>query len=240
MFDGFGSAVISGFILAFMVGPVFFTLIETSINKGFKAGIVFDSGAMFADVVFILIAYFSTNKLLDRVKDDPALLIFGGGVLIAYGVISYIKNKKAIYKIIREHHAVAVKQNFGSLFLKGFFLNFINFGVLAGWIGIIIIANTRTTGEYGVIYFLITVMVSFILTDLIKITLAKALKNKMTPRFSYKTKQWVSISVAGFGVFLLLQGVFPDRLNAEMDKIPVEVQLDSSLIKPKPPVEDPL
>jgi threonine/homoserine/homoserine lactone efflux protein len=239
MFDGFGSAVISGFILAFMVGPVFFTLIETSINKGFKAGVVFDSGAMFADVVFILIAYFSTNKLLDRVKDDPALLIFGGGVLIAYGVISYLKNKKAIYKIVREHSAVSVKQNFGSLFLKGFFLNFINFGVLAGWIGIIIIANTRTTGEYGVIYFLITVMVSFILTDLVKITLAKRLKNKMTPRFSYKTKQWVSLSVAGFGVFLLLQGIFPDRINAEIEKIPGQEEVDPAQVRPIPPVENP-
>lgn len=237
MFDGFGSAIISGFILAFMVGPVFFTLIETSINKGFRAGIVFDSGAMFADVVFILIAYFSTEKLLDRVKDDPALLIFGGAVLIAYGVISYIKNKKAVYKIMREHRAVETKSNYGSLFLKGFFLNFINFGVLAGWIGIIIIANTRTTGKYGVIYFLITVMIAFILTDLVKITLAKKLKNKMTPRFSYKTKQWVSISIAGFGVFLLLQGVFPERINAELEKIPGQEQLDSSLIEPIPPVQ---
>jgi len=237
MFDGFGSAVISGFILAFMVGPVFFTLIETSINKGFKAGVVFDSGAMFADIVFILIAYFSTEKLLDRVKDDPALLIFGGAVLIAYGVISYIKNKKAIYKIIRAHHDVEVKRNFGSLFLKGFFLNFINFGVLAGWIGIIIIANTRTSGQYGVVYFLITVMLSFIATDLVKITLAKTLKNKMTPRFSYKTKQWVSILIAGFGIFLLLQGVFPERINEELEKIPGQEQSDPTLTEPIPPLE---
>jgi threonine/homoserine/homoserine lactone efflux protein len=240
MFEGFGSAIISGFILAFMVGPVFFTLIETSINKGFRAGVVFDAGAMFADVVFIFIAYFSTSKLLDRVKDDPALLIFGGAVLIAYGMISYIKNKRAIYKIVRAHSAVEVKRNFGSLFLKGFFLNFINFGVLAGWIGIIIIANTRTSGENGVIYFLITVMASFILTDLAKISLAKKLRHKMTPRFSYKTKQWVSILIAGFGVFLLLQGVFPDRINAELEKIPGQEILDPTLIEPIPPIEKPL
>jgi threonine/homoserine/homoserine lactone efflux protein len=232
MFEGFGSAIISGFILAFMVGPVFFTLIETSINKGFRAGVVFDAGAMFADVVFIFIAYFSTSKLLDRVKDDPALLIFGGAVLMAYGVISYIKNKRAIYKIVRSYSAVEVKRNFGSLFLKGFFLNFINFGVLAGWIGIIIIANTRTSGENGVIYFLITVMAAFILTDLAKIALAKNLKNKMPPRFSYKTKQWVSILVAGFGVFLLLQGVFPERINAELEKIPGQESLDPKPIEP--------
>ena len=232
MFDGFGSAFISGIILAFMVGPVFFTLIETSINKGFRAGIVFDSGAILADVIFIFIAYFSTSKLLDSVKDDPALLIFGGAVLVAYGVLSYLKNKKAIFKIIREHNAVAGKRNFGGLFFKGFFLNFINFGVLAGWIGIIIIANARTSGPNGVLYFLITVMVSFILTDLLKISLAKKLKNKMTPRFSFKTKQWVSVLIACFGVFLLLQGVFPERINAELEKLPGQEQLDAILTEP--------
>ena len=62
MFDGIGYAAFYGFLLAFAVGPVFFTLIETSITKGFKAGLFFDLGAIFADIVFIVIAYFSTSK----------------------------------------------------------------------------------------------------------------------------------------------------------------------------------
>ena len=106
MFDGIGYAAFYGFLLAFAVGPVFFTLIETSITKGFKAGLFFDLGAIFADIVFILIAYFSTSKLLDKVKDDPALLIFGGAVLIAYGIISYVRTNRSFFKIVREHYAV--------------------------------------------------------------------------------------------------------------------------------------
>ena len=35
MFDGLTYAALYGFILAFAVGPIFFTLIETSITKGF-------------------------------------------------------------------------------------------------------------------------------------------------------------------------------------------------------------
>ena len=79
MFDGLTYAALYGFILAFAVGPIFFTLIETSITKGFKAGVFFDLGALSADVVFIVIAYFSTSKILKHVKDDPGLLVFGGG-----------------------------------------------------------------------------------------------------------------------------------------------------------------
>src|SRR5690606_41619818 len=68
----------------------------------------------------------------------------GGGILIAYGIISYIRTNKSIFKIVREHYAVKVKKNLGGLFLKGFLLNFVNFGVLVGWIGTLIMANALT------------------------------------------------------------------------------------------------
>ena len=220
MFDGLIYAALYGFLLAFALGPVFFTLIETSITKGFKAGLFFDLGAIFADIIFIIIAYYSTSKLLNRVKDDPSLLIFGGVVLIAYGVISYIRTAKSFIKIVREHYAVKVKKNFGGLFLKGFLLNFVNFGVLAGWIGTIIMANALTTNENGVVLFLATVLIVFFLTDLTKIFLAKKLKSKMTPRFIIKTKKWVSILIVGFGVLLLIEGIFPSQVQKGLDRIP--------------------
>jgi threonine/homoserine/homoserine lactone efflux protein len=220
MFDGLLYAALYGFLLAFAVGPVFFTLIETSITKGIKAAIFFDLGAMFADVIFILIAYFSTSKILERIKDEPGVLIFGGALLIAYGVISYIRTAKSFIKIVREHYAVKVKKNLGGLFLKGFLLNFVNFGVLAGWIGTILIANALTTSNNGVFLFLTTVLATFFLTDLIKISLAKRLKSKMTPRFIYKTKKWVSISIIVFGSILLIQGIFPNEVKKGLDRIP--------------------
>jgi threonine/homoserine/homoserine lactone efflux protein len=222
MFDGLLYAALYGFLLAFAVGPVFFTLIETSITKGFKAGVFFDLGAMAADIIFILIAFFSTNKILEKVKDDPGLLIFGGVVLITYGIISYIRTAKSFIKIAREHYAVKVKKNLGGLFLKGFLLNFVNFGVLAGWIATIILANALTSSNNGVFWFLTTVLATFFLTDLLKITLAKKLKSKMTPRFIFKTKKWVSILILGFGVLMLIQGIFPDEIQKGIEHIPTQ------------------
>ncbi|HBR53423.1 MAG TPA: lysine transporter LysE, partial [Flavobacteriaceae bacterium] len=204
-------------------------------TKGFKAGVFFDLGAMTADIIFIIIAYFSTSKILERVKDDPGLLIFGGVVLIAYGVISYIRTSKNWIKIVREHYAVKVKKNLGGLFLKGFLLNFVNFGVLAGWIATIIMANALTSSENGVILFLSTVLIVFFATDLLKIALAKKLKSKMTPRFIFRTKKWVSVLIAVFGLFLLVEGIFPDQVQRGLEKIPSnQLPID----KPIPPVEE--
>jgi len=220
MFDGLLYAALYGVILAFMVGPVFFTLIETSITKGFTAGVFFDLGALAADIIFIVIALYGTSQILEKVKDDPGILILGGVVLIAYGVISYIRTAKSFIKIAREHYAVKVKKDLGGLFLKGFLLNFVNFGVLAGWIATIIMANALTTTQNGVLLFLGTVLVSFFLTDLLKITLAKKLKSKMTPRFIFKTKKWISILIIGFGVLLLVEGIFPSEVKKGLERIP--------------------
>lgn len=234
MFDGLLYAAFYGFLLAFAVGPVFFTLIETAITKGIKAAIFFDLGAVLADVIFIFIAFFSTSRILEKVKHDPGLLIFGGAILIAYGIISYIRTNKSIFKFVREHYAVKVKKNLGGLFLKGFLLNFVNFGVLAGWIGTLIMANAITTSDNGVFLFISTVLATFFLTDLFKILLAKRLKNKMTPRFIFKTKKWISILILGFGVLLLIQGIFPKGVEAGLDRIPNQQQLNEN---PIPPVD---
>jgi threonine/homoserine/homoserine lactone efflux protein len=220
MFEGILYAALYGVILAFMVGPVFFTLIETSITKGFKAGLFFDLGAITADIIFIIIALYGTSKILEKVKDDPGLLILGGVVLIAYGVISYIRTAKSFIKIVREHYAVKVKKDLGGLFLKGFLLNFVNFGVLAGWIGTIIMANALTSSDNGVLLFMATVLITFFLTDLLKITLAKKLKSRLTPRFVFRTKKWVSILIIAFGALLLVEGIFPDEVQKGLDRIP--------------------
>ena len=209
MLDGLPYAAAYGFILAFALGPVFFTLIETSITKGFKAGLFFNLGAFTADIIFIVFVYYSTEGILQKLQNDPNLIIFGGAILVIFGVISYIRTAKSFIKIVREHYSVNVKTNLTGLFFKGFLLNFVNFGVLAGWIATMIMANTLTSSKQGVVLFLATVLITFFTTDLLKIALAKKLRSKLTPRFIFKTKKWVSILIVGFGLLLLYQGFFP-------------------------------
>lgn len=74
----FLTALPIGFFLSFTLGPVFFVLLETSITKGVRPAIVFNLGVILADIVFISIAYFSTNQLLTKIQDDPSWMVFGG------------------------------------------------------------------------------------------------------------------------------------------------------------------
>ncbi|TXG37200.1 LysE family translocator [Seonamhaeicola maritimus] len=219
MFDDILTAIPFGIVLAFTIGPVFFVLLETGATKGFRSALIFDLGVILADIIFILVAFFSTNRLLDRVKDDPNFLIFGGVLLIAYGIITFIKTSKSFRDIVREYHAVEFKKGYGRLFVKGFLLNFINIGVLIGWVVFIALANTLTTSEHGVFVFLTTILVTYLLVDIVKIVVAKRIKNKLRPRLIFKTKKIVALVVLGFGVLLLVQGLFPEAYEKNKEKL---------------------
>jgi len=219
MFDDILKAIPFGIVLAFTIGPVFFVLLETSATKGFKSALIFDFGVILADIIFIFVAFFSTKKLLKSVKDDPNFLIFGGVLLIAYGIISFIKTSKSFRDIVREYHTVELKKGYGKLFLKGFLLNFINIGVLLGWVVFIAFANTLTTSKHGVVVFLSAILISYLFVDILKILVAKRLKNKLTPRLIFKTKKVVSLVILGFGFLLLAQGLFPVTFKRNKQKI---------------------
>ena len=127
MFQDAQAAIPLGFLLAFLIGPVFFVILETAAIKGFRAALAVDLGVIFADIVFIFIAYFSTNQILEKIKDDPALFIFGGVLLSTYGVISFIQERKNYNKLRDTSVETINKHNYIKLFIKGFLLNFIKY-----------------------------------------------------------------------------------------------------------------
>ena len=138
MFQDVLAALPLGLFLAFLLGPVFFVLLETAAIKGFRAAFSFDLGVILADIIFLFIAYLSTTKLLSRIKDDPALFLFGGMILATYGVMSFVQTKKVLRQDddTPEIRKLSKSDYFG-LAVKGFLLNFINIGVLGFWLGLI-------------------------------------------------------------------------------------------------------
>ena len=206
------SAIPLGFFLSFMIGPVFFVLLETSVVKGFRAAIIFDTGVVLADIVFITIAFFSSYRLIQSIKDDPALFIFGGLVMLTYGIISFINNRKEAKKIKLDEidPTELAKTNYLSLFIKGFFLNFINIGVLGFWLAILITIGPQLELKTSrMLTFFSTLIVTYFVTDIFKILLAKQLRSKLNPKNILLVKKIISIVLIVSGIFLLSQGWFP-------------------------------
>jgi len=199
-----------GLFLSFMVGPVFFILLETSITKGFRAAIVFDFGVVLGDIFFIAVAYLGSYRLIQSLKDKPALFIFGGIIMLAYGIISFVRLRNEEKIDDEEIDRDIIKRNYGSLFIKGFLLNVINIGVLGFWLAVIISVGPKLEMQNSrMITFFTSVIITYLLVDCLKIVLAKQLKSKMTPTNILKIKKAISIVLMVFGVVLITQGWFP-------------------------------
>ncbi|MGY3792455.1 LysE family translocator [Aquimarina sp. 433] len=217
MFQDAQAAIFLGFVLAFLIGPVFFVLLETAAIKGFRAALAVDLGVIFADIVFILIAYFSTNQILEKIKDDPALFVFGGMLLATYGAISFIKERKNYNKLRDTSVEIINKNNYLVLFIKGFLLNFINIGVLGFWIGIIVVAGPQMDMNTNrIIVFFAMVLITYLFVDILKMLLAKRLKRKLTPKRTYLIKRSISMIMVVFGIFLIVKGVLPDTMERKI------------------------
>jgi threonine/homoserine/homoserine lactone efflux protein len=235
MFQDILAAIPLGLFLAFLLGPVFFVLLETAAIKGFRAALSFDVGVICADIVFLLIAYLSTTKLLTSLKDDPSLFIFGGMILATYGVMSFLQTKKSI--LLDEDTPDVRKLNrndYLGLAARGFLLNFINIGVLGFWLGLIIVFGPTLNMEPNrMIVFFSTILFTYLFFDVLKILLAKKLNRKLTPDRIYKTKKGISVLLMIFGIILIVRGVFPKKMEnlenqIEIIKAPNEVSPESS------------
>jgi len=155
-------AIPIGIVLAFTIGPVFFTVLETSISKGVKAAIFVDIGVVLSDVLFFVIAFFSTNSLLKSIEENTDSWYFLGGVLlVAYAGVSLIK-------IIQEKNSPENKKgalienspNLLKMVLKGFLLNIINVVVLFYWVGIILYFGPQLEMNESKIYLFFIIIIS--------------------------------------------------------------------------------
>ena len=133
-------AIFLGIILSFTIGPVFFTILEISVSKGFKAAVFFNIGVVFSEIVFFAIAYASTSSLLESIQENPSWKVLGGVLLSFYAgitLLSMYQNKDDVdqYSFNPKSESPNVIKNM----IRGFLLNIINFAVLVFWI--LVVAN---------------------------------------------------------------------------------------------------
>jgi threonine/homoserine/homoserine lactone efflux protein len=199
------SAISIGFFLSFVLGPVFFVLIETSISKGFKAAITLNSGVILSDIIFIIIGYFSSKQLVENINNQPGLFVLGGVVLVIYGVFIFINRNKKDKRIKIE----AAKENYLNLFLKGFGLNIINIAVLMFWVGVILVVvpTLQNNNSIGVFSFFSTILATYFCTDIVKILIAKRVSSAINTENTSMIKIILSLILFISGIVIIYTGI---------------------------------
>ena len=193
-----------GFFTAFIMGPVFWVLLETSITKGFKAAVAFDLGVMFADICFIAVCYLGSFQLLEDEQNKQGLFVLGGTILLIYGMFSWINRNK---KNKKQPKIKNFKENYLGLAVKGFAINILNVGVFIFWGGVTIVSSPASGKSFTtfVIFFSI-VLLSYFITDLLKISVANKFKNLLTGKGITIVNSVVSLILIISGIVLIIKG----------------------------------
>ena len=194
-----------GFFTAFIMGPVFWVLLETSITKGFKAAVAFDLGVMFADVCFIGVCYLGSFQLLEDDQNKQGLFVLGGTILLLYGLFSWINRNK---KSKDQPEIKESKENYFGLAAKGFAINILNVGVFIFWGGVTIVSSPASGKSFtNFVLFFSIVLLSYFITDLLKISVANRFKSLLTGKGIVIVNSIVSLILIVSGVVLILKGV---------------------------------
>lgn len=188
-----------GLLLCVLIGPVFFALLQNSIEKGFWSGFFMAVGIAISDASYIVITYLGISQLVENPSFNMWLGGIGGTIMLVFGII-YIA-KPIPQKGLKQLHAEETK--WFQQILKGFALNGINPFVLIFWIGIIskVTVNFQYTTNEAVTFFAVLIATVFSV-DILKAYFATKLSQIVTPQFMKIMNRVVGIALILFGLRL--------------------------------------
>ena len=79
-----------GLGLAIVVGPAFFSLLQTSIDKGFRSAARLAFGIFVSDIFLVAIAFLGAASILGKPMVKEIVGLVGGGVLIGIGAHTFL------------------------------------------------------------------------------------------------------------------------------------------------------
>ena len=193
-----------GIALAILLGPIFVALTQIALEKGARAGIVASSGVWFSDIIIITLCYIFIQRINYLVVDAMFTYwmgLLGGFILITFGAGALVKKVDIVFNS-SSHTA----NDYFSFWTKGFLVNTINPFTFVFWIGVIstYVIKAKISGLKSFVFFS-SIMFVIILTDTLKVLLAKAIRNHLRQKHFTIFSRIAGAGLIIFGIALLLK-----------------------------------
>lgn len=192
--------LITGILLTLSFGAGFFALVQTSITKGFKKGIMIALGAIISDLLFIGFALFATsfvNEELPRYQETIrwiALITF-----LVLGTRTLLKSSKIVSGTEQGNRPLYYYVT------KGFLLNIVNPLVLLTWIGISIYLQSALSYSLSqLVIFFASAMVSTFASQAGICLFSHKIKRYLSEQFLHRMNIGIGILFIAIGLGLFL------------------------------------
>lgn len=216
----FLEGVIVGLTLALIMGfgPAFFTLIQTSISRGFKTAMFLDLGIVLNDI-FIVALMMMTNVHFNI--NDRENIIYGGIaagiILIIFGIYTFLLSPEKVIHISENNNQKIDKMNekfvnkakWYIYITKGFIINIFNPFVWIFWVTCVATASSNFGGhKYSMIVFFVGVFATVLFFDILKAAGAYSLKRFFTEKMMKLLNQITGVILIIFGLFIAFRVIF--------------------------------
>ncbi|BDD10298.1 hypothetical protein FUAX_27300 [Fulvitalea axinellae] len=202
-----------GVALAFLIGPAFFTLIQTSIKKGFAAGVGIALGISSSDAIYITVSYIGVSRWAGDDHFKAWFGLLGGAVMLGFGIISLMKRVEEMLPRKEKNtiNKISDKKGLFGDFMKGFLLNGLNPFLFMFWVGIVgSVANHNNYTPNQTVFFFCCIIAALFSMDLTKVHLANKLSHIVTPKLMRTVNRVVGIALIVYS-FRLFFSVYEFR-----------------------------
>lgn len=216
----FLEGVIIGLTLALIMGfgPSFFTLIQTSINRGFKSAMLLDIGIILNDIM--IVALMMMTNVQFNIKSEKGLMYAGisaGIILIIFGIYTYTLSPKRVISISENNNNSIDKMNekfnddpkWYVYVTKGFLINVFNPFVWIFWITCVATASSSYGGNKdSLMTFFLGIFLTALFFDILKALGAYSLKKFFTEKMLKILNKITGIALILSAIYIIVRVLF--------------------------------
>ncbi|WP_019986404.1 LysE family translocator [Rudanella lutea] len=208
MIEALFYGLLTGFLLCLTFGTVFFSLLQNSVDNGYRAGIKIAFGVVVCDMLFVASALFGTSFLPKIEGFDVLLTLVGVIFLVAIGLANLLKGTPRL---------AYPKTRFGNFlyyFWTGFLLNGLNPINFITWVTLA--AYLRNSLHYTLdrqMAFMAMSLVGIFLTESALALSAHKLKRLFTPRVVLNFNRITGIVFLGIAANLAWTRLYQPLMN---------------------------
>lgn len=204
--------ILLGLGLAIMFGPAFFSLLQTSIERGFPAAVRLALGVITSDFFLVSISFLGASSLFATPNAKNIVGVVGGLTLVGIGIYTFQK-KVNILEGLDSSAEIQLPSQW-TYFIKGFFMNMANPATWLFWffwVGVVSSQYTHETGlhHWAVVLFFSMSLLTVFVTDIGKAFIAHQLKAYVKSQTVKIINRIVGIVLGGFGLYLFGRSIYP-------------------------------
>ncbi len=209
--------VLLGLTLAmfFGFGPAFFSLVQTSIHRGFTSAVFLAIGIFLNDLLMVVLCLMGAIQIVTAPSNYLWFGLSSGIILIIFGLVTYSRKvETAVPDTDNDELPMHLRGPRWFIFVaKGFFMNIVNPFVWIFWVGVVVGISTRFDGNHeDLILFFGGTLLTVLSTDILKAFAAYNIKRFLTDHLIHLFNKVAGVGLVSFGLFLIGKVIFESFL----------------------------